>query len=661
MRNTTGLENGFATLFRRYRRGIFLLFGVAIVIACLYARFAPKSYKVETVLEVRGLNDDFMNTRDVNPTGGGMIDQTYIETQVRLMQNEAVTARVVQAMTASSPSHAGASVAAEETLVRKALASMKVKEEGSSNLVRISLTGSDPQLTADTANQLAQQYIGEQQDARLSEATETDSFLRQQLNEAKNKLQGSEDALQQYAHDSGIILTGDSQESVASEHLREVQQGLAQAEVDSASREARLDVARHSSSESLPEVVNDPTIREDQSRLRDLRVQLADLSTTMTPENYKVQKIQAQIQDLEREMAIHRSTIVERLTMEQHEASRRTALLEDQYKKQLVGAMDQGSKQVRYNVLRNDLDVNRQIYQTLAQKVKEAGVVAAMRTPNARVVSAATAPNSPSAPSLAISLALAILLASIASVLYIILSERHNLSLRAPGETEAFLPNAELAAIPRVHAAARRLANGSLSLAKPEALRNHPMLEHWSSHDGTILAEAFRMAGTSILLRTDGGIQSKVLLITSPRPQSGKTMSSANLAISLAEGSRRVLVVDGDLRKSGLSRLFGFEQSPGLSEALSESRKEDPMKLIRSTEFRGVWVLPSGTVQENAAKLLQSDRLRVVIERLRADFDFVLLDGPPLLELADARLLGKCAGGRYSCQPRWPHKERRAE
>jgi receptor protein-tyrosine kinase len=171
------------------------------------------------------------------------------------------------------------------------------------------------------------------------------------------------------------------------------------------------------------------------------------------------------------------------------------------------------------------------------------------------------------------------------------------------------------------------------------------MLEHWGNHDGAILSEAFRMAGTSVLLRTDGATQSRVLLITSPHPQCGKTTSSANLAISLAEASKKVLIVDGDLRKSGLSHLFGFENSPGLREALSETWKDDPLKLIRPTDFRGVWVLPSGIGRENAAKLLQSDRLRFVIELLRADFDYVLLDAPPLLEFADARLLGKRAGG----------------
>jgi polysaccharide biosynthesis transport protein len=307
--------------------------------------------------------------------------------------------------------------------------------------------------------------------------------------------------------------------------------------------------------------------------------------------------------------------------------------------------MDQGSKQVHYSMLRNDVDVNREIYQTMVQKVKEAGVMAALRTPNARVVSAAVEPTTPSSPKLVIALALAILLATVASLLYILIAERRNRSLRAPGETEGFLPNAELAAIPHAHLPSQRLHAGALNLARAEGQKHHPMLEHWSRHDGTILSEAFRVAGTSILLRTDGGTQAKILLITSPHSQCGKTMSTANLAISLAEGARKVVVVDGDLRKSGLSHLFGFEKDRGLSDILSDSGEEDPLKLIQATDFPRVWIVPSGTVSDNAAKLLQSDRLHSVLQALRAEFDFVLLDGPPLLGLADARLLGQRAEG----------------
>jgi succinoglycan biosynthesis transport protein ExoP len=643
MRDVT--ENGFAILVRRHRRAAILFFAISVAAACLYARFAPKTYKVQTVLEIIGLNQDFMNIRDVSPTGSGIVDQTYIETQIRLLQNEAVTNRVIAAMAGKVPSSLAPSSEVEEALLRRILSTVKVKEEGASNLVRISLVGPDARLAADTANELSQQYIEEEQNARTSQAAETNTFLRQQLDQARAKLQNSEKSLQDYARDSGIVLTDDTHESVASEHLREVQQGLAQAEVDLATRQAQLDVARHTSGDSLPEVVNDPIIREDQNKLRDLRGQLADLSTTMTPQNYKVQKVQAQIHDLENELTRHRNTIVERLTMEQRQASRRQTLLEEQYRRQLLTVMDQGGKQVHYNMLRHEADVDRQIYQSMVQRVKEAGVMAALRAPNARVVLAAIPPSAPTSPNLVTSLLLSLLFAAVATVLYILIAERRDRSLRSPGQTELFLPNAELAAIPRARLTGRRVRTGILALDKTGAHRCHPMLKHWTNQEGTVLSEAFRMAGTSILLRTEGGAQSRVLLITSPHPQCGKTMSVANLAVSLAEGSRRVAIVDGDLRKSGLSHLFGYEASPGLSENLAETRTDDPLTLLRSTDFAGVWILPSGTVRENAAKLLQSNRLGSIIETLRAEFHFVLLDGPPLLGFADARLLGKYAEG----------------
>ena len=645
LRPLTETGDGFGTLLRRYRKPVILFFGILLVAAGLYWQFAPKSFKAETVLEIQGLNQDFMNIRDVSPTGSQMIDQTYIDTQIRLIQNPAVAAQVVEAMAGGTPSHPGAASAEKEAAVQKMLDSMKVKEEGASDLVSISLEGHNPQLVAATANQLAQQYIEEGQNARLSQATQTDTFLQQELNNAKDKLQSAEDTLQSYAHDSGIVLTSDTQEPVSTERLREIQQGLTQAQVDLAARQAQLDVARKSSADSLPDVLDDPVIREDKDKLRDLNAQLADLSTTMTPANYKVQQIQAQIQDVENEMAVHRNAIVKGLTVDQQDASRRTALLQNQYQQQLSAAMDQGSKQVHYNMLQNDVDVDRQIYQSMVQKVKEAGVNAALRTPNARVVSAAIAPITPSSPNPWISLAMGILLATVASMLYILVAERRNRSLRAPGETEVFLPSVELAAIPHAILPSRRLGVRRLNVIGQGDHRHHPMLAHWSKRGGTVMSEAFRMAGTSILLRTNNASESKILLITSPHPQCGKTMSTANLAISLAEASRKVVIVDGDLRKSGLSRVFGLESCPGLSDTLAGDGDDDPLKLIRSIDFPGVSILPSGTVSGNAARLLQSERLPRVLELLRAEFDFVLLDGPPLLGLADARLLGKHAEG----------------
>ena len=137
----------------------------------------------------------------------------------------------------------------------------------------------------------------------------------------------------------------------------------------------------------------------------------------------------------------------------------------------------------------------------------------------------------------------------------------------------------------------------------------------------------------------------KVLLVTSPHPRCGKTITIANLAISLAEGGRRVLLIDGDLRRPALPQLFGVQNIEGLTNTLDEAECADPNSLIQTTAFPGVFILTSGSAKGNIARLLHSSRLASVIGTVRNGFDFVLIDAPPLLGLADARILSKFTDG----------------
>ena len=636
----------YLVLLRRHRAALIVIFFLCLLGGALYALFAPKSYKAETILEITGVNEDFMNTRDVDVKPGTAGVDSYLETQIDLLQTPSVIDRVVSIMAPKVPPALASDSRGREAFIGKILSSAKAKEQGQSDLVRITLTGPDPKLVAATANELTNQYIQQGEDARLAVVAGTGKFLTQQLGEAKKKLQDSEDAMQQFARASGIVLTEDGRESVDTEHLRQIQQGLAQAEVDRANREAEADIAQHAPAEHLPQVVDDPATRDDLARIADLRRQLADLSTTMTPANYKVQQVEAQIKSLQADLGRQRSTIVSRLSVEDQAAIRRQQLLKQEYAQQLAVVTDQGGKQVRFDMLRHEADVNRLVYQSLLQKVNEAGVMTALRAPSASVVSPAIAPILPSSPKLIVCGLLSVLLGAVLSLLYILISERKDNSVRNPGESGQHVECPELAVIPRNRLGAKTskarfsLNNGS------GAEVMHPMLEHWRRADKTFMAEAYRSAVTSILFSKRDGIAPKVLLVTSPHPQCGKTITTANLAVSLAEGGgRRVLLIDGDLRRPALPQLFGVENREGLSNTLDEEERADPETLIQATGFHGVSILPSGNIKGSVAKLLHSSCLGSVVEAARSEFDYVLIDAPPLLGLADARLLGKYADG----------------
>lgn len=644
---TTEERIDYLALLRRHRLAVTVIVASCLLAGILYSHLAPQSYKVQTVLEITGLNQDFMNLHDIDPSAGAGDAASYLETQIMLLQNESVVDHVIAAMSPTVPARIASDDSGREGVIRRMLAGAKAKEEGQSNLVRITLTGPDPQLVANTANELTKQYMQQGQDAHLAAASETGVFLQQQMSEAKHKLQASEDGLQEYARSSGIVLTNDTHESVATEHLREIQQGLAQAEVDRASRESQMEMAQRAPIEALPQVIDDPTIREDRAKLTELHRQMAELSTTMTPANYKVAKVKAQIQDLEAEIGLHRTIIVNRLSIESRTAARREELLKQQYEQQRAIVEDQGGKQVHYNMLKHDVDVNQQIYQSMLQKVKEAGVVAALRASNARVVSPAKAPLSPYSPKTSTSFLLSALPAIVLSLLYILISERKDQSVRNPGESEIYVDRPELAVIPQARTRSRLHKPRITSVVGVDSgpTRVHPMLGHWKEDDKTFLAEAYRSAGTSILFSRKGGLAPKVLLVTSPHPQCGKTTTTANLAISLAEGGRRVLLIDGDLRRPALAQLFGMPNERGLTNALDENERADPYKVVQATAFAGVHLLPSGATKGSVARLLHSTYLESVIDTARNDFDFVLIDAPPLLGLSDARILSKFADG----------------
>ena len=202
---------------------------------------------------------------------------------------------------------AAATPAEGEGVVLKMLDDAKVKVDGTSDLISLTVLGPEAQLTADTANTLTEQFIEQSQDARGNSAGSTNKFLTAQLSDARKKLQDSENALQDYARQTGIVIPSESQESVAADKLRQIQTDLAKAESDEADTRAQVETSKSSPAESMPQVLDDPTLRDNRARLADLRRQLSDLSVTLTPANYRIQQLQAQIADLEQQSAQHRS------------------------------------------------------------------------------------------------------------------------------------------------------------------------------------------------------------------------------------------------------------------------------------------------------------------------------------------------------------------
>ena len=668
----------YAALFRRHRKAVVIIVGVTLLLSILYTLVAHKVYKSEAILEVMGINQDFMDQKNVAPTAAAVSGDQYIETQTKLLKSTPVIQGTAELLGPKVPENiasnpgligdirgwlgkpAAVSPGAGENLVAGMLNAAKVKIDGDSDLISLTVAGPDPKLAADAANTLIQQFIAQGQDIRGYNAVTTNKFLVAQLTDARNKLQNSENDLQNYARQSGIVIPSDSQESVAAEKLRQIQSDLAKAETDEVGTKAQVETAHSNPAEALPQVMDDPAVRDNQARLADLRRQLADLSVTLTPANYKIQQLNAQIADLEQQTTRLRAVDIKRLGVQNSETARRTQLLGRAFQQQLGVVSEQSVKEVRYNILKKDVDANRDIYQSMLQRVKEASIVAALKSSDVRVVSPATPPASAYLPSLPLNLALGFLLGLVFATFYILVVERNDASLRSPGQSVKHLNVPELAVIPsarignseRIPLTLRNLNGAGAAadtknglLTSNSASVDKDMVQ-WCQ-DETMMADAYRSAITSILLSRVNGIAPRVILVTSPRPKAGKTTTVANLGISLAEIGRRVLLIDGDLRRPRLGKLFGLQFATGLSDALIDGGSGNVTldSVVRPSTVPGLYLLPGGSEPANISKLLHSTHLDSIIETARSEYDFVLIDSPPMMGMADARLLSRNADG----------------
>jgi receptor protein-tyrosine kinase len=282
----------------------------------------------------------------------------------------------------------------------------------------------------------------------------------------------------------------------------------------------------------------------------------------------------------------------------------------------------------------------RTLYEALVQKADEARIAAGLRQSNIVLAGPAQAPSRPFKPNLPLNLAIGIFGGAVLAIGLVMLQEQTNSVMRVPGEAGNYLTLPELGAIPMAPLRPSWLylpgsGNGKLHVERAS-------LEHRSSS----VSEAFRTTLASILSDGSEGGHPRVLVVTSSQPMEGKTTVVSNLGIALAEISGKVLLIDGDMRRPQLHRVFDQANSWGLSDLLSEQNAIDDLPLdvlVRKTAVPHLYLLPSGAGTENIFSLLHSGRMSRLLPRFRQEFDYVLVDAPPCLEFADARIMARYA------------------
>ena len=505
------------------------------------------------------------------------------------------------------------------------LGSLSVNPVRNSRLVDISMTSTDPQFAAELANAHARTYIEQNLEYRFSASKEATSWLESQLAEQRKKVEASEAELQRYKEQHDAVAVEDRQNIVV-QRLADLNSAATKAKTTRIEKEALYNqlksIQNSNALDSFPAVLGNDYIQKLKVDLGDMQRQQAELSEKYGDRHPEMVKVRSSIQSAEAKLQVEIDKVVQSVKSDYE-----TALAQE---RTFVGALEGGKaealslnrKGIEFSVLQRDAESNRQVYESLLQRTKETGISGELKASNIRVVDPAEVPASPFLPRRQQDLTTAAFSGLVLALGLVFLFEYLDNRIKSPQELRAQLNVPFLGMVPSIDVK----TSGTLL------------------HDGVPpnFAEAIRGVRTNVLFSSaEEGV--RIIVVTSAGPGEGKSMFSSNLAVSLAQAGQRVLHVDADMRRPRVHAIFDVAQEPGLSNLLVGDCK--PSEAIRKTPVQNLCVLPAGMIPPNPAELLGSKRCDEFFNSLRQSFDWVILDSPPVLAVADASILANTASG----------------
>jgi polysaccharide biosynthesis transport protein len=602
----------------------------------------PRVYKAHTTIEIQDIDPGSSTISQVPRPSQPYNALSDIQTQVRILESDSLTVRALAKVASRLPgADSNAKIEPEkaaETLPyvwKRAADDTKVRALGDARIVEISVDSTDRNVAADFANTLANEYIDQSTETRVTMNRRTSEWLAQQLDEMRRKLEGSEYKLQSYARHAGLLYTGGTQDegktNMSEDRLRQVQEALSTAAAERVTKESRYRVASTTPPDALPDVLNDPTLMQYRTQLTELKRKVADLSTVYTPDFSNIKRLQGEIQTLQAAFDRERSLIVDKIKNDYDQAVLREQMLVDGYAKQAETVTADAEKSIQYHILKREVDSNRQIYENMLQRVRESSINAALKAPNIRVLDPAKPSRFPYKPSFRANTALGAFLGLFVGVGLAVFRDRTDRSIRSPGGVQPWLNVPELGVIPSKDVGVKRADRKQIVL--PESMSR-------------IMAEAFRVVLTSVVLSEEEGTPRKVLVVTSASPSEGKTTVAANLAHRLSNIGRKVLLIDADLPRPCLHHVFGLENEHGLTSVLQgESVDEAALANAVYEISPTLCVLPAGPRISDAGDLLFVNHMPELLSYLKTQFDMIIIDTPPTPQMSHARILGRLADG----------------
>jgi polysaccharide biosynthesis transport protein len=636
------------------RKWTVLTFFAIVVVAVMTATYLTTPvYRASTLLQIDAEEAKILQYEQVTSSAQTGWDSTeYMRTQQEVLKSRATAERVVNELNltehpafnqppkpslmetwlpwlkqdkgAAQADTGDANISAKTRGVVGAVqGGLSVEPVGNSRLLRLHFDSPDARLAAEVANSIATVFINLNLARRLDATSYAKTFLQDRLQQVQARLEESEKALVAFARQEELVKAGDDKGgSIDTQVLQGFTAALTQAQQDRIRAETLYNSVQGAGIQALPEVMDNKTIQGLKERKSKLETDYQEGLKVFKPAYPKMEQIASQITEIDamiaREIENVRASFKARYEAAKAQETALVAKLQES-RQDILGVQD---RSIQYNILKREVDTNRQLFEGLLQRLKEVGVAGGVGTNNISVVDKAEVPGGPHSPNPRRNLMIALFLGLFGGIGLAFLFEHLDDTVKLAEEMEQQLGLPVLGVIPHT-----RVSSGEKLYKENLDTRSH-------------FAEAYRSLRTALQFSTAEGMP-RVLMVTSTSMGEGKSTTSLSLAMQIAQLGKKVLLIDGDLRKASLHSSLELPNSLGLTNYLAGDAK--PVEITQATDVPGLFAITSGPLPPNPAELVSSTKMVSLLSLAAEKFDHVVIDGPPVLGLADAPLLGSIA------------------
>ena len=527
-----------------------------------------------------------------------------------------------------------------------ALSAAQVEE---TQMLAISYEHTNPKLAAEIVNTAAEFFVAHNYRNKTRRQNSTSTWLNSHTRELKSKLEQTEQKLADFSSTHGIS-SPTSNETLEVAKLGKLHEQVMQTETDRILKQSLYKEVLEGRLTQLPESFVDARLTALQTKINELSIQSAQNVGRFGPDNPRTLDVQKQLGALQKQLDDGRKTLADKLKADYQRSARDEqtlrAALEQSKAETKSEEIQKNQANVQFGLLQQDVQIAKTLYTEFLQKTNQANIQLAEQHNNLQIIEPAMMPVAPIGPNRLRIILTGLLLSLCFGIGLALTIEYFDDTIKTTDDVTQYLGLASLAAIPA--ASQRRLAKKSpeaLATGKTLQAMQRPLLSNpgnMADKSASLLREAYRGLRTSILLSAAGS-PPKVMLFTSSQPGEGKTTTTINTAISLAQLGLSVVIIDGDLRRPSIHTAFGIDPPYGISSYLSGNMRLS--SLLQDSNVPCISVLPCGVIPPNPTELISSEKMKTLVQWLKEHFDHVLIDSPPLTNVADSLVLSTLVDG----------------